>query len=596
MLSCVEMKAVLRNIIVFNRHYHRADIGSFFQEKPSLTNTFLTDKYLISVLCKLLPSDVYKSIETNLSEFGEKVVSYVEPLGDECEKNVPTLHQYSAWGDRIDEINTCSAWKKMKDFSAEEGLIATAYEKNSHQWSRIHQLVKMYLFSPSSGLYSCPLAMTDGAAKIFEKGSNNELVTNAFRHLTSRCPRKFWTSGQWMTERQGAGGTDTCAILNRDNVYNLYGYKWFSSATDSDVALTLARIVADDGSVKSVCGTEGLSLFFLETHESNGKLNNIQVKKLKNKLGTRQLPTAELLLDGTTAIKISDEGRGVAEISSMLTLTRIHNAVSAISTMRRILMLATDYSKRRKSFGKFICDYPLHVQTLSRMELETRGSLHLFLHIAKWLGLDDCNLATDRDILLLRLLTPIIKLYTAKQAMNVVSEGLESFGGQGYIEDTGLPRLLRDAQVLPIWEGTTNILSLDVLRSIAKTKGEVLLAFNSDVKERILKPTSSQRLTLAQNTVLSSLEKTLEFCTKQPHVMEVAARDISFSLARIYIGSLLIEHSLYEDSSEYDIETAYRWCCTQDLSPVISFHKFGQYEHKSLQYDKIISLGHLQDN
>ena len=220
-------------------------------------------------------------------------------------------------------------------------------------------------------------------------------------------------------------------------------------------------------------GTRGLSLFYLETKDEQGWYNNLEIQCLKNKLGTRQLPTAELLLDGTKARLVGEDGRGVAGIATMLTMTRIHNAIAAISGMRRVLQLSRDYSTKRFAFGKYIADHPLHMQTLARMEVETRGCTLLTLEVCRLLGLEECGMATSAEKHLLRILTPIVKLYTAKQVVATASEGLESFGGQGYIEDTGLPGILRDSQVLPIWEGTTNILSLDVLRALQKTGAEV---------------------------------------------------------------------------------------------------------------------------
>lgn len=151
-----------------------------------------------------------------------------------------------------------------------------------------------------------------------------------------------------MTEKGGgsdvANGTETVAVHEGGDAYRLYGYKWFSSATDSDMSLTLARIVDSDGS--SIQGTKGLTMFYLETRaEGTNELNNIDVVKLKNKLGTRQLPTAELLLDGTRALKMSNEGRGVASIADMLQITRLHNSLSAVSGMRQVFFYSSIRSK-----------------------------------------------------------------------------------------------------------------------------------------------------------------------------------------------------------------------------------------------------------
>ena len=172
--------------------------------------------------------------------------------------------------------------------------------------------------------------------------------------------------------------------------------------------------------------------------------------KMKNKLGTRQLPTAELLLDGVSARLVGEAGRGVAAISTMLSITRLHNTASAVGFSRKMLSLARDYATRRAAFGTSISSHPLHLQTLARMEVEVRGCCALFLDLAHKLGCEELGAISDEDLLLLRLLGPVAKMYTAKSAVAVTSEGLECFGGQGYIEDTGIPTLLRDAQVTSI--------------------------------------------------------------------------------------------------------------------------------------------------
>ncbi|XP_043192469.1 acyl-CoA dehydrogenase family member 11-like [Amphibalanus amphitrite] len=459
----------------------------------------------------------------------------------------------------------------MKDISAEEQLINLAYRRRYAEHSRVYQMAKVYLFSPSSGLFACPLAMTDGAAKTLEGLRSPELATS-FERLSSASPDKFWTSGQWMTEKRGGsdvgGGTETVAVPAPEGSYRLYGYKWFSSASDSDVSLSLARSLDEQG--QPIPGSRGLSMYFLETRRPDGKLNNMQVVRLKNKLGTRQLPTAELQLNGTVAHRVGDQGRGVASISAMLTLTRVHNAVNSVASMRRILQLARDYSRRRVAFGRRLCDWPLHVRTLAHMEVETRGCLALVLHIVSLLGRQDAGVAGDRDTLLLRLLTPICKLYTAKRAVSVTSEGLESFGGQGYIEDTGIPRLLRDAQVYPVWEGTTNVLSLDVLRALAKSRGEAWTALTSDVTERLLPAAAADdSLRPITEKVKSILHDVGNILKKQDSSLEVSARDLSFTIANTYICALLCHHAAAPDADDEDRTVALRWA-DREMAPLLT--------------------------
>uniref|UniRef100_A0A8C5LVP1 Acyl-CoA dehydrogenase n=1 Tax=Leptobrachium leishanense TaxID=445787 RepID=A0A8C5LVP1_9ANUR len=468
--------------------FSHAKIGNFFQERPKLGNQFLEDALLQGYLKKHLPPVVLKEVSQDLDRFSLRLVEEIDALGRECEMNPPKLQQYNAWGERVDDIVTCAAWKKMKELSAEEGLVAAAYERKYSSWSRLIQVVKIYLYSPSAGLFTCPIAMTDGAAKVIESLGSPTPLQAAFRHLTARDPSDFWTSGQWMTERKGgsdvAAGTETVARLQKDGTYTLHGYKWFTSATDADMTLTLGRVIDDQG--KTVQGTRGLSLFYLKVRDADGNLNGIQVQRLKDKLGTRQVPTAELLLDGVKATRISPEGRGVASISNMLTITRLHNTIGAAAGMRRVINLGRDYAAKRFVFGKHLKDHPLHIQTMARMEVEARGAFLILMEVARLLGLEETDMASEQDQHLLRLLTPLAKLYTGKQAVAVISEGLESFGGQGYMEDTGLPGLLRDVQVLTIWEGTTNILSLDVLRSIIKSQGQVLATFFSAAEIQFL--------------------------------------------------------------------------------------------------------------
>ena len=269
-------------------------------------------------------------------------------------------------------------------------------------------------------------------------------------------PENFWTSGQWMTEQTGGSdvsGTSTYAKLGANGSYELFGTKWFTSATNSQMALTLAKIE----------GEPGLSLFYLETAN-----NHILINRLKAKLGTFALPTAELSLNGSKAQLIGKANEGVKRIASVLNITRIYNSICALGHMRRSIDLATGYATQRKAFGQLIINHPLHKKTLQDLEDEFAKCFKLTFFVVELLGKEETNVATETEKKLLRALTPIVKLYTGKKCLKIASEALECFGGAGYIENTGIPRLLRDAQVFSIWEGTTNVLALDFLRVCEK--------------------------------------------------------------------------------------------------------------------------------
>ncbi|XP_065898919.1 acyl-CoA dehydrogenase family member 11-like [Dysidea avara] len=546
--------------------FQRAKRGPFYQDPPTLYNPFVEDVTTRSFLKRILPDKVVPAAFEDFEKFGDRIVEEVDGLGREVERNPPSLIHYDAYGRRVDELITDHSWYKLHDISAEEGLISTAYRGPYGEWNRLCQMVKLYLFAPSSGLYSCPLAMTDGATKILKPLKDSRYI-NAYDHLTSQSPDKFWTSGQWMTERKGgsdvAAGTETLAIPQANEEYKLYGYKWFTSATDADMTLTLARVQDDQGNITD--GTRGLSLFYLETKDAGGNYNNIELQRLKDKLGTRQLPTAELLLDGTIAYKISETGKGVAAIAPMLTITRIHNSISAVSAMRRILQLSRDYCTKREVFRRYLADTPLHMQTLARMEVDTKGCVLFTLDVCRLLSLEESDMCTDTQSYLLRLLVPVLKLYTAKKAVATTSEGLESFGGFGYLEDTGLPVFLRDSQVLPIWEGTTNVLAMDVLRSIVKSNGKAFEAYCWEINNRLIECKKPGTMDEEVKTSIANLNQITNFFKTASSngdvlTLELAGRDFAYAIAQVYVGLVLIEQATSTQATITDRIAATRWC------------------------------------
>jgi alkylation response protein AidB-like acyl-CoA dehydrogenase len=349
----------------------------------------------------------------------------------------------------------------------------------------------------------------------------------------------MWTSGQWMTERIGGsdvGQTETVARRDGDT-WKLYGTKWFTSATTADMALTLAR---PEGNPP---GGRGLAMFYLELRDENGRLQNLHINRLKDKFGTRKLPTAELALDGVEATPVAGLQNGVRNITPMLNITRTWNAVGAILGMQRAVALTRDYAKRRAAFGDLLIDKPLHVDTMADMIAETQGAFLLAFRVVELLGRVESAKATASEQLLSRLLTPIGKLTTGKQAVAVASEALESFGGAGYVNDTGLPRLLADAQVLPIWEGTTNVLSLDALRAL-KEDG-VWDAFVGEIRGR-LETSTDPRLGAASERTEAAVRHAgqwLRESGKDRPLLEAGARRFALTLGRATELALLVDHA-----------------------------------------------------
>jgi len=534
-------------------------MAEYIQDSPQLANQYDDDAVLRSYLRWRLPKSVLADIEPDLVRLGQRAATDVFALGEEAENSPPRHVPYDAWGKRVDWIETSDAWRELDQISAAEGIVAAAYERAHGAYSRIDQFARLYLFAPSSALYSCPLAMTDGAARFLEV-YGDESTRPVFAHLTSRDPRQFWTSGQWMTERSGGsdvGSTSTIAKCDSGNDYRLYGLKWFTSASTSQVAMTLARIEG------APAGGSGLSVFLVTLRDRDGSLRNIRVERLKDKLGTRALPTAELTLEGTPARLFGGAGDGIRKIATLFNITRVYNAVAAVAGMRRAIALATDYARRRTAFGKPLIEHPLHVETLADMTLQFRAGFMLAFRAVELLGKEETGEATDSELKLLRLLIPVAKLYTAKQAVAVASEALESFGGAGYVEDTGIPRLLRDAQVLPIWEGTTNVLSLDTLRAIHRVDAldewiKNLRQRLDDIKVRDLRG-SAERVTNAVERIAQYAKRAT---AADDSFQQVGARSLSYAIARTEAATLLLEHACaIPDRS--NLVAAQRWCARE---------------------------------
>ncbi|RME16355.1 MAG: acyl-CoA dehydrogenase [Bdellovibrio sp.] len=511
----------------------------FIQKGPSFSNPYENDPLMDAFLRRYLLGEQL----VELKEFGQKIVDEVESKGMEAESCPPQHQPFDPWGSRIDQIKVSEAWEWLHQFSAKEGLVALGYERPLGKLSRLLQFAKLYLFHPSSAFYTCPLAMTDGAAKLIEVYGKDALTTEVFQHLTSRNGKEFWTSGQWMTEAIGGsdvGLSETTAVPQEDGSFLLYGKKWFVSATTSQVAMGLARIERDG---KVAEGSRGLSVFLIPVHKGDQKWNGLEILRLKDKLGTKALPTAEVLLDGTKAYLLGDEGKGVKIISTLFNITRLYNACTSVATMRRLLQLSYSYAEKRKAFGRAIKDLALHKRLLNKLEAETQGAFHLVFFTALQLGKSE----VDKDLhaeKLLRLLTPLAKLYTGRQCVSVVSELVESFGGAGYIEDTGIPRFLRDAQVFSIWEGTTHVLCLDVLRAIVKE--QAFEAFYQEVRER-LSNVKTQKERLFLEDILEGLKEQLSQLS-DPQDLEGEMRFVSARMVFVLVGALMLEFAEQEPS------------------------------------------------
>ncbi|MFO0665634.1 MAG: acyl-CoA dehydrogenase family protein [Polyangiaceae bacterium] len=521
----------------------------FIQTAPKLPGPFSSDATLQRYLARVLPGDVLRAATPELEAVAELAKGELYDLYLADPRAEPRLVSWSPWGERQDHIELPALWRRSSEIAATHGIVGTAYERAYGSASRIVQMALAYLYAPSAGTFACPLAMTDGAAATLLRSGNQRLVERAVSRLTSRSPLAAWTSGQWMTERTGGSDvaiSESIARPNDDGTFGLYGTKWFTSATTSEMALTLARPVGNPP------GGSGLALFYVETRRADGSMNGIRIHRLKDKLGTRMLPTAELALEGTVAIPVYGTRDGIKNIAPMLNVTRTWNSVVAAAGMRRAVSLSCAYARERVAFGAPLSEKPLHRDTLAGLEAETMGAFHLAFRVVALIGKEECGEATDEEVALLRLLTPIVKLTTGKQAVAVASEALEAFGGAGYVEDTGLPALLRDAQVLPIWEGTTNVLSLDLARALAKT-GTMDLLMNETLRATEGAPPACHAAAeTAKRTVKRALDRFVQgLAEKNPAALEGDARRFAMTLGRALEVALLVEQEAFDATSGF---------------------------------------------
>ncbi len=515
----------------------------FLQEAPQLAHPYRDDRLLVDLLDRVLPADRRTAIEPDLDALGDYARLAWRRVCTTTRRK-PILTQWDAWGRRVDRIELTPAWQEGPLLTTRHAVLAAGHE--AHPCARVEDFARVYLYHLASEFYTCPLAMTDGAATALKASGNQALIERALPHFLSRDPAAFWLSGQWMTENAGGsdvGNTETTARQDADGQWRLYGRKWFSSAVVGEAALALAR---PEGAGP---GPGALALFYVETMDDGVRKPELVIDRLKDKLGTHELPTAEIHLEGLPASPVGELAHGVRQVAPMLNVTRTWNAVCAVASMARALHLARDYARRRHAFGRPLAEQPLHRQTLAGMQAEFEAAFALAFEVAHLLGRVEQQTATVEEAALLRLLTPMAKLWTGKLAIRLCSEALECFGGAGYIEDTGLPQLLRDAQVYAIWEGTTNVLSLDSLRALA---GEAPGALRDTVGRWLADGDDMHAASIIQCT-LDAAMRWLETHGTECDTLEAGARGLSITLARCSAAALLARQATWAKRQRGDL-------------------------------------------
>jgi alkylation response protein AidB-like acyl-CoA dehydrogenase len=448
---------------------------------PTMSDWFSADATLSAIVARDVDGPWAQGAPAFLSELAHVAQARVAPLSWLADRHPPTLRTHDPFGERIDEIVYHPAYRELQRIAYDElGLVAMRHDGASFDMPapapQTLAFAATFLFAQAEAGVLSPICTTDGVARVIARFGDDALRRDLLPRLCARGPARV-TGAVFATERAGGSDLALCqAVATRDGSgFRLSGDKWFCSNVDAGVILTLARCPPPEGTPTGAAdeapsGTAALGLFVVEPLLPDGRRNGLTIHRLKDKLGVRSMPTGEVSFHGAWARLVGHgpPDQGFQCMAELINVARLHNAVVSVALMRRALTECLGWVSSRQAFGRKVVDHPLAIENLADLAAETQGATHLVFDAVRRLGRKDQGAATTTDERVLRLLTPLCKYYTAKLAVWAASEGLELCGGNGYIEEFVTPRLLRDAQVLPIWEGTTNLCVLDALRALRK--------------------------------------------------------------------------------------------------------------------------------
>lgn len=437
-------------------------------------NFYKSDRILQNYLEKHLPKDALTYIGEKLKRLGGQAATEMDDLSQKADKQGPVLKKRNRYGEKIDEVEFHPAYRKLMDIAAQSEMFYVKYRPDlrsrfaGHRHKLSFAAGQLYAMS-ELGVY-CPLCMTDGAAHLVDKYAPAELKERLLPKLSAREGEELYTGAMFLTEK--SGGSDVGRNLVRaeqveGDRYRLNGEKWFCSNVNAEVIMVLART----GDIEE--GTRGLSLFLVEKELEDGRRNPMNIIRLKEKLGVRSMATGEVIFEDTIATRLKEENQGFKLMTEMINISRTYNSIAAVAGMRRALVESWQYLNHRVTFGKRAIEHALIRQKFR--ELGTRYVADFLLVWRAIRAMDAADQGDDEERHLMRILVPMAKWKSAGNSVYLVRECMELMGGNGYIEDFVMPKLLRDVNVLPIWEGSGNIIVLDVLRAAKKSDGFAII-------------------------------------------------------------------------------------------------------------------------
>jgi alkylation response protein AidB-like acyl-CoA dehydrogenase len=501
-------------------------------------NFYAVDRGLRDLLQLYLEPDDFRRLEPHFDRLGALSGGRLDQLARIADKHPPVLNPGDRFGRDEDWIDYHSSYREMETIAfGDFQFHAMSHRAGTLDMDRplpaVAKYALQYLFVQAEFGLMCPISVTDTSIHLIRKFASAELKDYLLPKMLSGDVATMWKGTQFMTER--SGGSDVGAIETvarcEDGVWRLYGDKWFCSHADADVALLLARPEGAPG------GTKGLALFALPRRLKDGRRNAYRIVRLKDKLGTRSMASGEIRLEGALAYLVGEADCGFKQMMEQVNLSRLSHGVRASAMMRRCVNEAMVCARTRVAFGKTIIEYPLLRRQLLKIAAPSEQSLSMFLFTAN--AMDRANAGSKEAESLLRILTPLLKFRACRDNIPVATGAMEVRGGNGYIEEWVHARLIRDAHVGVLWEGTSNINALDIVtRAVGKSRAHRTLeaALTKLLDEATSVPAAFRdrlRLTLDRTVVFA------ERVAAEP-ALEASARQAASALYHITSAILMI--------------------------------------------------------
>ncbi|UOQ45568.1 acyl-CoA dehydrogenase family protein [Halobacillus salinarum] len=533
------------------------------QEKQSdRTNFFKNDETLHRILKERLSGTFLDFAEKQLEEFGERCANEIDERAKHTDRSgQPRLDRYDKFGEEVSEVWVNEGYKQTVEETYRSGIVGYVHKPIpalGHKGSYTYSYAQGYLLSQAEPGFYCPVTLTMATAYLLDHYADDELKNRFLPHVCSTGETPLYEGATFLTERQGGSdvGANVVKAVKDGDHYRLYGEKYFASnAGMCGVAMVLARI---DEEKK---GSRGLTLFAVPWRKEDGQLNGLRIRRLKDKLGVRAVPSAEVEFDGAAAYVVGEKSRGFYYMMEALNLSRVCNAVASIGIMRRALAESEEYAERREAFGKRLTTYPMVQDTLGKLKAKLHAETATLFDSIQLFEKVTSGTATAEEEILNRLFIAVLKKETAEQAIHFSHEAIEMHGGNGYIEDFVTPRLLRDAQVLTVWEGTANILGLELVRLVNKYEAHYL--FISEMEHRLgqIADSALKAAAVKQMTILR--DELLAFADFEEALQTFEAKQLAEKMALMYESIVAVEWAgkyggKFEKLAEIYLETTWK--------------------------------------